>query len=257
MESMQVGAVQQKQKSGIDSFGLKIIAIVAMALNHFGHAFAHQLPYAVYCICIGAGGLTFPTMAYLIVVGYQYTRNVFRYALRIGVFSLISLLPFIWLFGSGLNVMFTLLLGLLIIWADDRLSNGAILRVLFYLLFAVAVYLTRWCDWSYIGVPMVLLYHRGRGKGWQTVAPVILVWSMAIGSVLETHAMGLTWPVIWYYCLPSLLYCFVGASATVPLLMNYNGERGRPMQYFFYAFYPGHLTVLAILRGLIFGIWKV
>jgi hypothetical protein len=33
----------------------------------------------------------------------------------------------------------------------------------------------------------------------------------------------------------------------IPLLLAYNGERGRRAKYLFYAFYPGHLAILAII----------
>ncbi|MCL2136156.1 MAG: conjugal transfer protein TraX [Coriobacteriia bacterium] len=237
-----------------DSFSLKVIAIVGMTANHFGHAFYAQLPFVARCILIGMGGLTFPIMAYQISVGYQYTRDVKKYALRLFVFALVSLVPFIWVLGNKLNVIFTLLLGLLVVWADDKLQGSAQKRFVFFIVLTSAVVITHWCDWSYIGVPMILLYHRGRDQNWRVYLPIALVWYMGFASLVELLSSDYI-SQIWQYYIPNLLYCFVGATATIPLLRAYNGQQGRPMKYFFYVYYPLHITVIGILRGLLFSIW--
>ncbi|MDR2957080.1 MAG: conjugal transfer protein TraX [Coriobacteriales bacterium] len=239
-----------KHRSIIDSFVLKAIAIIAMACNHTGHAFFDQLPAIASCILIAVGGLTFPIMAYLLVVGYQHTRNVQRYALRLGIFALISTLPFIWVLDDKLNVLFTLLMGLGIIWVDDHVEN----RTVFWLLFIAAIIASHWCDWSYIGVPMILLYHRGRNYKWQVVLPITLVWMIGVSYTIGSLTLDI-WEQYWMYYLPTILYCFVGGTATIPLLYYYNGERGRSLKYFFYAFYPAHIVLLGLVKGIAYGIW--
>ena len=235
-----------------DSFTLKIIAILGMTADHFGNAFYSQLPLLGRCLLFLPGGLTFPIMAFLLTIGYQYTRDVRKYALRLGIFALISLVPFIWVLDAKLNVLFTLLLGLLVIWADDRMQN----RALFWALVAAAVVATYWCDWSLIGVPMILLYHRLRhNRFWQVVYPIALVWIYGLANLLGAASVLGFGAGLWLGNLPDLLYIFVGASATIPLLYYYNGQRGRPLKYFFYAYYPLHITVIGILLGLLTGLW--
>jgi len=237
---------------GIDSFALKIIAILGMTADHLGNAFWGQLPLIGRCLLFLPGGLTFPIMAFLLAVGYQYTRDVRKYALRLGIFALISLVPFIWVLDAKLNVLFTLLLGLLIIWADDRIQN----RTLFWALFAAAIIATNWCDWSYIGVPMILIYHRLRNNRLkQVVYPIALVWLFGLATLLMglgengfSAAFGL-----WF--LPNALYIFIGASATIPLLYFYNSQRGRSLKFFFYAYYPLHITAIGVLVGILTGVW--
>jgi hypothetical protein len=247
----------------IDSFALKLIAIVGMTADHVGHAFWGQLPLVGRCLLFAPGGLTFPIMAFLLAIGYRHTHDVGRYALRLLIFALISLLPYIWVLGPQLNVLFTLLLGLGIIWADDHLKN----RLLFWALLGVSIVVTNWTDWSYIGVPMILIYHRmlaqnrlgdtsipARSRWSAALLPIVLVWALGLSYALESMtAAAPAATLLWY--LPSLFYSFIGASMTIPLIASYNGQRGRPLKYFFYAYYPAHIALIGLILGLTFGIW--
>ena len=57
--------------------------------------------------------------------------------------------------------------------------------------------------------------------------------------------------------LPFMLYAFVGCTGAIPLLLSYNGRRGRPLKYFFYAYYPAHIFVLGLAKGLMFSDWML
>ena len=39
-------------------------------------------------------------------------------------------------------------------------------------------------------------------------------------------------------------YYTVGFGLATALMLNYNGQRGRPLKWFFYGYYPGHLLAL-------------
>lgn len=54
-----------------------------------------------------------------------------------------------------------------------------------------------------------------------------------------------------------VLYPLVGCTLTIPLLGAYNGGRGRSMKWFFYAYYPAHIAVLGLAKGLVFGDWGI
>ena len=250
MESTLQAQPSQQAQGGINASVLKIIAITGMTLDHIGIAFSSHLPLWAQIALFAFGGLTFPIMAFLMVEGYQRTSNFKRYALRLLTFALISLIPFMWgLRMRSLNVMFTLLLGLLTLYLYDHMKA----RAAFWLVFVGFTLATLFMDWSLMGVPMVLLYRTLQGKWKRLILPILLPISMMIVS---TVAALVFMPEQVSGTFPSLAYALVGCTLTVPLLVNYNGQRGLPLKYLFYAYYPGHLIVLALVRGLLFQDWK-
>jgi len=225
----------------MSAFQLKIIAIIAMTLNHVAHVFGGFMPNWLYYICYGAGGLTFPIMACLMTEGYKYTRNFKRYALRLLLFALLALVPFGYALGFAFNVLFTLLLGLICIYLSDHMKS----RVGFVFVAILLTLVTLVCDWALMGVPMILCYHKIKNKHARLIIPVSIAWCfMALFSGLNLLVPGNSWLDI----LPDLLFGFVGCSATIPLLLAYNGEKGPSVKYLFYAYYPAHLLVLSVLK---------
>lgn len=71
----------------IDGFKLKVVAIIAMLLNHIGSGFSlYQQSGLLFFFTEFIGKLTFPIMAYLLVEGFHYTHNQKRYVGRLAVF---------------------------------------------------------------------------------------------------------------------------------------------------------------------------
>lgn len=230
---------------GIDAFWLKIIAIVGMTLDHIGTAFGEYLPLWAKCVLHAFGGLTFPIMAFLLCEGYRHTRSLKRYALRLLLFAIITQVPYMWALMSQLNVLFTLLLGLLAITCVERIKSP-VLRVLVVAGFTAASVV---CDWGLMGVPMVLMYNYIRKTKLKLILPVMIPFLMLGVNSIEVLFSG------YLQALPQLLYVIVGCGLTIPLLGCYQGQRGRPTKYLFYIFYPLHIAVLGIVRGLLLGDW--
>ena len=74
---------------------------------------------------------------------------------------------------------------------------------------------------------------------------LVAVVSLSVPALGEVALSGLP-------ALPALLYPLVGCSASIPLLAAYNWRRGKPMKWFFYAYYPLHIAVLGIAAQLLF-----
>lgn len=155
-------------KKGVSGTALKIIALIAMFIDHFAAIFISDylekaippdLSQEEYVALFNAdpslsqlnlllvvmrliGRFGFPLFAFLLVEGFEHTRSVRKYVLNMLVFALISELPFNLGFSSKLfypgyqNVFFTLLLGLLCItfirfFTETSKSNSR-LAPLFY-----------------------------------------------------------------------------------------------------------------------------
>ena len=67
---------------------LKIIAIVAMTIDHIAAVFLPEGPLKVVLRCIGR--LAAPIMCYMIAEGYYHTSNRKRYLGRLILFAVIS-----------------------------------------------------------------------------------------------------------------------------------------------------------------------
>ena len=102
----------------MSSFVLKVIAIITMFCDHFGDAFIGHTSFFNLI-----GRIAFPIFAFQITEGYIHTKSLKKYMTRLGIFAIISQIPFILFIRKfinptsiSLNVFFTLFLGLLSIF---------------------------------------------------------------------------------------------------------------------------------------------
>ena len=109
-------------------FALKILAILAMLLDHIAAVFLSSttMPYV---LMRGFGRIAFPIFCFLVVEGYYHTRDVKKYMIRLAGFALVSEIPFDICFyqkpfyWQHQNVFFTLALGLITIYAIDEVKK--------------------------------------------------------------------------------------------------------------------------------------
>lgn len=236
------------RRTGVSSFTLKIVAIVGMTLNHGCYIFYPYLPTEAMLVLFGFGGLTFPIMAFLLVEGYRHTSNVQRYATRLLVFALISQVPYGLFLASNLNVLFTLLFGLAVLHLYDHVEN----RAVFWLAAAAITAASALCDWGILGPMMILMMRAIPDRRQRVVYPLLLPIVGEGLPALSAFVAGFDLKL-----LPFALYPLVGCTATIPLLLAYNGSRGRPMKWLFYAYYPAHILVLGLAKGLLLGDWTL
>lgn len=240
---------------GITGSTLKMIAILSMLIDHTGAVLLERILiqrgwyhamwqgedaltqfyqsnlglYTLYFVMRQIiGRLAFPIFCFLLVEGFLHTRNVFKYACRLGIFAVISEVPFdLALFGTPFfwgyqNIFFTLFIGLLTMLAfrciSEKLKVHFVLKLLLYVL-ALAVGLAAadllCTDYGSRGVLSIMAIYIFRKVKWQQILAGCVTFLWEITATL----------------------------AFIPIAF-YNGKRGIKIKYFFYAFYPIHLFLL-------------
>ena len=222
---------------GLDAYKLKWMAIIGMFVCHIYHLrSALPIPAWSQYLIYAAGGLTFPIMAFLAAEGYRHTSSVKKYLLRIFLFALAAQVPYM-LVRQGkwysLNILFTIALGILLLVLYDRIKR----KVLFWFIFVAAIILSATMDWPVSGPAMIVMYRLIPGERLRRILPALVF--AAFNLILVLFVWAFASRMFW-----ELLSFSLVSSASVFLILRYNGERGRPMKYFFYAFYPLHFVVL-------------
>jgi hypothetical protein len=196
-------------------------------------------------------------MFYFIAEGYRKTGHFWRYAARLGLFALISYVPFVYCHSGSLpnpgnwldlNVFYTLFLGLLALRARHEIASPP----LRYLVIICLILLSVPGDWSYYGMFFILTFDYYYGDYRQQAFAYCLIALLMLAPLFSSLASSLIFRLtafnVGYYLsgLPLL-----GMFIPIGLLRLYNGQRGgggKVMQWFFYLFYPVHLLILALAR---------
>ena len=107
-------------RKGLTGNVLKWIAILTMLIDHMAVALIENGIFLsesisltsqqwnwwrqVYWVMRYIGRLGFPLFCFLLVEGFYYTRNVKKYMLRLGIFALISEVPFDFALFRSVNI---------------------------------------------------------------------------------------------------------------------------------------------------------
>ena len=153
----------------LDGTVLKLIACLSMFIDHLGAVcFSGMMGFRI------IGRLAFPIYCFLLVEGAVHTRNMKKYILRMGIFALISEVPFDLAFYHRLvymghqNVFFTLGLGLLAIWFLEHPNEQLdIPDVLYKLLVIIAAGLIAEffnTDYGFTGIAVICIFYYLRGQ---------------------------------------------------------------------------------------------
>lgn len=226
---------------------IKYIAMLVMFLNHFSHMFLEN-GTILHEICEDVGYFTAITMCYFLVEGYEYTSSKKKYGIRLLLFAVISQIPYQLAFQFGnFNMLFTLFFCFLILAAMEQIPNKALQTVVVVLL----VFVTVFCDWSLLAAIFTILFahFKDSRKKMMLSYAVAFVLFVAFNSMNYLYMPGCS-------AVEAVVH---GALSGIPLLISgfvilflYNGkraERGKNFsKWFFYLFYPAHLTVLVLIQ---------
>lgn len=214
-----------------------------MFMDHIGYCIFGRISFLN-----GIGRIAFPIFAFQIAEGYSHTKDITKYLTRLIIFALVSQIPFMlfeyYVVGTSpfsLNVLFTLLLGLLAIYQYDKTSHKR-LSLLLVALLAVIAQICK-MDYGAFGVLIIFCFYVFKeSKLRMTICYLVLVFLKYLKILLLTN-----------FHIGYLILCF---STMLPILLIcfYNGKQGKKAKYIFYLFYPIHLLLIVTIRILFFPI---
>ena len=237
----------------LNSNHLKIIAIIAMTLDHMADLFYPNMPNSIVSNILHIiGRLTAPIMFFFICEGFYYTKNLGKYIKRLFLFAIIS--HFAYCFAFGINyipfstgdifnqtsIMWTLawsVVALYVVYGDTKLKEW-----MKWVLIILINIITFSADWSSIAVMIIIFMYKDRGNLKKQMKSLML-WT-SIYALVSFIFVNKNYGIIQLFVI--LVY---------PLLKMYNGERGniKWMKWFFYLYYPLHLIIIGIVRLMMYG----
>ncbi len=233
----------EKCKSPFSGNLLKIIAAISMTLDHIGiMLFPYSLVFRLF------GRIAFPIFAFFIAEGCRHTKNRARYLGTMAVMAfIIQLVYFVAMDSLYMSIFVTFTLAVSLIYLLDFCKNTLVneggktlykigATVAFIAAFVGVYFLNVYLeiDYGFFGCITPLFAHLFFGVQGK------YAWLDSLPCRLATMALPmlglpftLTVPLQWY------------AFLALPLLLLYNGKRGKyKMKYFFYIFYPAHLVII-------------
>lgn len=250
METVNTETLPILGKKGITGSTLKMIAMAAMLIDHIGALIIERAMFfttgnemfvydptltVIDMVMRKIGRIAFPIFVFLLIEGFMHTRNVWKYALRLGIFAVLSEIPFNLGFSGRIflrgyqNTFFTLLIGLLVIIAIDKTWKEEFIARMLKIVLCL----------SYIVVGMMTAQFIHSDYGAVGVASIVVLYLFRWNRANQIFA-------------GCIIFC---REITAPLaflpVAAYNGKRGWNMKYVFYAFYPIHLLLLYLIARLI------
>jgi len=226
------------------AFTIKIIAITTMLIDHAGAVF--DLPIETRII----GRIAFPLFVYLIAEGCKHTRSMEKYLLRLGIFALVSEIPFDLAFNqipgqpilidflSNTNIFYTLFLGVACvytvqkIWEIRRPAMWILIPFIIITAMAAAEFFST--DYGYRGVLFIFC------------TAMVSKYKLAQLGVIILFSFWLYLPRVMavdFAVNPVPFYMLISCLLAVPVAAFANGGRGRPVKWLFYVTYPAHLLL--------------
>ena len=231
----------------LNSNALKIIAAISMLIDHIGFLLFPSVAWLRFI-----GRIAMPIFAFFISEGCRYTKNKLKYFLM--VFILGALCQIVYFLSDPKDnlygILITFSLSILLIYSFNYMKKNIvdneglikiILSTLLFILVFFGIYqLTQTIniDYGFMGIvlPLFCSILDFKGVKNQTIKKLDkLVFRVLLFSV----------GIIIFYLLSTNKFYSIYSLFAIPLLLLYNGNRGKlNMKYFFYLFYPLHLVVL-------------
>ena len=220
-------AQQIQSKTGLTGNQLKIIAMITMTCDHVGMQIFSQLLWLRII-----GRMAMPIYAYMIAEGCRHTRDRRKYLLRLlGMGTLCQLVYFVAMGSLYMCILITFSLSVLLIGLIEDAEREKCFRTRWKLFLGTA------CIFFVCTVLPDLLPRTDYDVDYGL--PGVLLPVLIYGAGTRGLLLGLTLVALKYGGVQWL------AFLAVPLLLLYNGQRGKAnIGKLFYWYYPVHLVVI-------------
>ena len=208
----------------MSSFDLKLAAIILMFIDHLGYVF-----FPTQTVFRVIGRLAFPIFSFQVGIGYHHTKNKEKHILLLLLFAIISQIPF-WLMTnihiqvSTLNILFTFIFALLIIYCNDNIKHIIIKIPLITILILLTFYIK--VDYGLLGILLTIFLHYCSTN---KLATLISLTSICIIDCLIDNSFNQAFAIL-----------------AIIFLWLFNGQKGPNAKWLFYIFYPAHMLLLFI-----------
>lgn len=219
---------------------LKIIALLAMIIDHIGYLF---FPQIIWLRIVGR--LAFPIFALFVAEGYTHTHSKKKYVLTLLLFGIVSQVPYYLVFGEHvLNIMFTFVFSITVIYLMEQIKKNPerlwlhFILLLFHL-FLIIFSIIDFIEYGFFGVYLVVMFYYIKDTPKRHVLFVLINIFLAL-------------PAILYMPSNPFAYVQLAAILSIPVFSMYNGQKGElNLKYMFYIAYPAHLLILYFINTLL------
>lgn len=208
----------------LNSFHLKMIALVTMLIDHLGDIF---FPECELLRIIGR--MSFILFAFLLVEGTKHTKHFDNYLKKLFIWAIISEIPFdLAINGEAFhweyqNVFWTLFLSALGIYFLQK-NPAHYYKILVPGIVLMTTIILR-SDYDFLGVIIIYTFYFSKNILWKI--SFISMANILLGFISKIQ--------------------FFGILGMIPILF-YNGKRGKKTVNIFYSFYALHLLIFAIIK---------
>lgn len=227
---------------------IKYIAMFTMLLSHIAHVFLTP-GTVLYEVFEDVGIFSAPVLCYFLVEGFDYTSSKVKYGRRLLVFAVLSQIPYGLAFQyESLSIIYTLFCCFLIL-VNMELIAVPVYRMIVCVLLIIA---TAVGDWALVAPVCTILFYYAKNSRLKTAFAFGAAYAMFLPFQIQKYMYEV--PGNWtLYAVKHGLLSGVGIlAAGVTVLVFYNGKRAEKGQnfskWFFYIFYPVHLTVLYLIK---------
>ncbi len=267
-------------KNGLTGFQLKILALIFMTFDHIAYMLSNIIPVPIWFHIIGR--LSAPLFLFMVAEGMWHTHSRMKYMLRLyissvcmnllnqiannyfphpegamvinNIFATMFLITFFIYFGEKIIsafkekkytkgilslalILLPFILSMVIVTAMASLPVSILRLVMNFIPLPLLV--EGGILWIALGVGFYLFRGNKKKTGvFYAIFCVVVFW-LTTGMDLSFENLFLI-NVQWLMIL------------SLPLLMLYNGQKGKGLRNFFYIYYPVHLYILLGLAHLIY-----